>query len=163
MGGLLSEPLRVINVGLASFSESIVAVGGAAVQIDWTPVAGGPEVAHALAALVNHPTVEQANRTAFDRFSAASPVLIGVDVARNVMPAMGGPTILHAGPPVDWKDMCGPMQGAIVGAILYEGWATNEGEAKALAAQGEFAFSPANPSAAVGPMAGIVSPTMPVW
>ena len=50
-------------------------------------------------------------------------MLDGVGVAREVLPGMGSRMILHAGPPIAWERMCGPMQGAIIGAILYEGWA----------------------------------------
>jgi len=35
--------LTAVNIGLASFSESIVAQGGTAVQVDWRPPAGGNE------------------------------------------------------------------------------------------------------------------------
>ena len=104
-----------------------------------------------------------ANRTAFERFSSASPTLWGVDLARHVIPELGERTILHAGPPVAWADMCGPMQGAIIGAVLYEGWAPDVEAAKVLAASTDIHFAPAHHYAAVGPMAGIISPNMPVW
>ena len=163
MSELFGARLSVINVGLASFAESISATGGSAFPIDWRPPTGGADVANALAGLVNNPTVERANRTAFERFSAASPLLMGVDLARNVLPGFTERTILHAGPPVAWAEMCGPMQGAIIGAILYEGWAADSEEALALVDRGEVDFRPAHHCAAVGPMAGIVSPGMPVW
>jgi hypothetical protein len=76
---------------------------------------------------------------------------------------MGSRMILHAGPPIAWQRMCGPMRGAIVGAILYEGWAENADAARELAESGEIAFEPCHHHAAVGPMAGIISPSMPVW
>src|SRR5205085_6702316 len=59
--------------------------------------------------------------------------------------------------------MCGPMRGAIIGAILYEGWAENGQRAQALAESGEVAFEPCHHHGAVGPMSGIISPSMPVW
>jgi hypothetical protein len=59
--------------------------------------------------------------------------------------------------------MCGPMKGAIVGAILLEGWADGEKEAQVLAAGGKIDFEPCHHHASVGPMAGIISPSMPVW
>jgi hypothetical protein len=71
--------------------------------------------------------------------------------------------ILHAGPPIAWQRMCGPMRGAIVGAILYEGWAENADAARELAESGEIAFEPCHHHAAVGPMSGIISPSMPLW
>ena len=71
--------------------------------------------------------------------------------------------ILHAGPPIEWKRMCGPMRGAIVGAILYEGWAAGAERARAMAESGAIQFDPCHHHAAVGPMSGIISPSMPVW
>ena len=59
--------------------------------------------------------------------------------------------------------MCGPMQGAVIGAILYEGWAENKESARQLAASGEIAFAPCHHFGAVGPMSGVISPSMPVW
>ena len=72
--------------------------------------------------------------------------------------------ILHAGPPIAWERMCGPMQGAIVGAILFEGWAADaRSGASAGARAATIAFAPCHHHGAVGPMAGIISPSMPVW
>ena len=76
---------------------------------------------------------------------------------------MNAQRILHAGPPIEWDRMCGPMQGAIVGAILYEGWAKGHEAAKQLVEHGDVAFAPCHHHGAVGPMAGIISPSMPVW
>jgi hypothetical protein len=107
--------------------------------------------------------VEAANAQAAERFLAAQPKLAGIGVAREALPGMGERMILHAGPPIAWERMCGPMQGAIIGAILYEGWATDAGRARAMAQAGDVAFEPCHHHAAVGPMAGIISPSMPVW
>lgn len=163
MAKLVERKLGVLNVGLAQFAEAITAAGGAALQLDWAPpAAGDAAAAMALARLVNAPAVEEANRTAMDAFLGASPVLCGVAAARD-LPGMRERMLLHAGPPIDWARMCGPMQGAIVGAILYEGWAPDVESARGLAASGEVRFEPAHHHAAVGPMAGIISPSMPVW
>src|SRR5207249_2331841 len=83
--------------------------------------------------------------------------------ARGVLPGLQPKMILHAGPPIAWGRMCGPMRGAIVGAILYEGWAQDAARAEAMAAGGDIAFAPCHHHAAVGPMSGIISPSMPVW
>ncbi len=40
---VLKEPLAAINVGLASFTESLQAQGAPVVQVDWKPPAGGDE------------------------------------------------------------------------------------------------------------------------
>lgn len=70
--------------------------------------------------------------------------------------------ILYSGPPIKWEKMCGPMQGAIIGALMYEGLANNPAEASKLAESGEIEFSLCNDNQTVGPMAGVVSASMPV-
>jgi Protein of unknown function (DUF1116) len=154
----------VLNVGLASFAAAIAQSGGAVEQIEWTPPANGDRAAGtALARLVNNPAVEAANRNAFQSYLAAQPVLTGIGLARDAIPKMGGRLILHSGPPIAWEHMCGPMQGAIIGAILFEGWAQDIEKARALAESGSIQFEPCHHHGAVGPMAGVISPSMPVW
>ncbi|MEP0806854.1 MAG: DUF1116 domain-containing protein [Chloroflexota bacterium] len=161
---LFEQELQVINVGLSSFADSIQQTGGKALHLDWRPpAAGNRETGMKLALLVNDPKVEAANRTAFERFLAAQPILIGVASARNAIPNLGERTLLHAGPPIEWERMCGPMQGAVIGAILYEGWAADHDAARKLAGGGEVTFAPCHHFGAVGPMAGVISPSMPVW
>ncbi len=161
---LFRAELQVLNVGLASFAEAIAAAGGKVVDLAWQPPAGGDRaVGEALARLVMHPVVEAANRHAFDAYLASRPLLEGIGPARERLPRMGERMILHAGPPIAWERMCGPMQGAIVGAILFEGWATGHEAARALAASGKIAYEPCHHHDAVGPMAGVISPSMRVW
>jgi len=138
--------------------------GGAVVQTDWRPPAGGnPEVARKLAGLIRLPEVEQANDRAFANYLSAQPVLEGVGIAGEEIPGMGERMILHAGPPVAWDTMCGPMQGAITGAIVLEAWAPDLDSARRLAASGEILYEPNHHHACVGPMSGVTSPSMPVW
>jgi Protein of unknown function (DUF1116) len=162
--GLFEQELQVLNVGLASFADEIVQAGGKATRIEWTPPAGGDCAAGmALARLVNDAAVEAANRRAFAAYLDAQPELVGIGLAHDVISGMNAQRILHAGPPIEWDRMCGPMQGAIVGAILYEGWAKSHEAAKHLVEHGDVAFAPCHHHGAVGPMAGIISPSMPVW
>ncbi len=161
---LPGSDLRVLNLGIAGFADAIASSGGRVTQVDWQPPArGDAKLGRALARLVNHPEVEEANRRAFAAYLAASPVLEGIGTARREIPGMGRRTILHAGPPIEWSRMCGPMRGALVGAILHEGWAGDAAEAEALAARGKVRFEPCHARGAVGPMAGAISPSMPVW
>ncbi|HUI18271.1 MAG TPA: DUF1116 domain-containing protein [Alphaproteobacteria bacterium] len=161
---LFDSKLSVVNVGLGSFAEAIAAAGGEVTALAWAPPAEGDRAAGLeLGRLVNEPRVEAANRIAFAAYREAQPVLEGIGLARELVPRMGGRTILHAGPPIAWERMCGPMQGAVVGAILFEGWARDAGGAERLAASGEIAFAPCHHHGAVGPMAGVISPSMPVW
>ena len=163
MSKLFDSRLDVINVGVASFADAIRNAGGGATQVEWAPPAQGDAKAGALLArLINHPAVEAANAKAYAAYLAAQPELEGIGMAGKTLPRMGRRTLLHAGPPIEWKRMCGPMQGAIVGAILYEGWETDAGRARSLAASGKIRFAPCHHHDAVGPMAGIISPSMPV-
>jgi hypothetical protein len=164
MNPLFREEVQVVNVGLPAFADAIRTAGGTAVQVEWTPPGqGDPQVAQELAGLINHPAVEAANRQSFAAYLSAQPMLEGVGIAAAVVPEIGERTILHAGPPIPWERMCGPMQGAIIGAILYEGWAREADAALALIDRGEVEFAPCHHHGAVGPMAGVISPSMPVW
>ena len=106
--------------------------------------------------------VEAANARAVERMLAADPVLVDVAVAGDAIEGLGDRTILHAGPPIEWPDMCGPLKGAVAGAIVLEGWAADLDEAAELAAAGGVAFHPNHHFDAVGPMTGIITRSMPV-
>lgn len=152
--------MPIINVGADLFADALEAQGVAVTRVAWRPPAGDQ---HALMQLLADPAVDAANQQAVERMLAAQPVIIDVQPARAVIPAFAQRALLHAGPPIAWERMCGPMRGAIIGACLYEGWASSEEEASALAASGALAFEPCHHYHAVGPMAGIISPSMPVF
>lgn len=107
--------------------------------------------------------IDRANREAVDRLVAARPTLTTVAIARDVIPGMGERMLLHAGPPIVWERMSGPLRGAILGASIFEGWATDPEAAEALAASGEITFAPCHHHQSVGPMAGVISPSMAVY
>jgi hypothetical protein len=65
--------------------------------------------------------VEAANAEAVRRILAAKPTVVGIGIARDVVPGMAKDLILHAGPPVTWEKMCGPLRGAVMGGLMYEG------------------------------------------
>ncbi|MGF7059760.1 DUF1116 domain-containing protein [Brassicibacter mesophilus] len=107
--------------------------------------------------------IAQANKEALDKILSAQPAIVGIGKAGDDIPGMTKKTILHAGPPITWDRMSGPLRGAIIGGLIYEGLAANEEEAKALAASGEITFDSCHHHSAVGPMAGVVTYSMPVW
>lgn len=107
-------------------------------------------------------TIEAANQETVRRMLAAEPVLVDVIPASEAIPALDDGVILHAGPPVAWKRMCGPMRGAICGVAVFEGWAKDLAAAEALAAEGAFAFHPNHTFDAVGPMTGMTTRSQPV-
>jgi len=102
-----------------------------------------------------------ANREALERLCRARATWTGVRPAREAL-GLSGRTILHAGPSIEWERMCGPMRGGVVAGILHEEWAASPADALELAASGEVAFLPCHARGAVGPMTGIISPSMPV-
>lgn len=110
-----------------------------------------------------HEKIQNANREAVSRILSAQPTLVGIGIAGEVIPGMNKKTILHAGPPITWDKMSGPLRGAVIGGLIYEGLANNEAEAIALAQSGEIKFDPCHHHDAVGPMAGVVTASMPVW
>ena len=162
--GLFEDDLHAVNVGLAGFADPAAAAGATVTDLDWRPPASGDaDLGLKLARLVGDPRVEQANATAMERILAAQPRWVDVLPARDVIPDLGeSRLLLHAGPPIDWGDMCGPMRAAVVGAALLEGWATTPEEAESLADRGEIAFEPCHHRDAVGPMAGIISASQPL-
>lgn len=107
-------------------------------------------------------TIDEANQAVIQKIIAGAPFLVDVVPAKSVVEQLNGQVLLHAGPPIQFEDMTGPMQGACVGACLFEGWAENEEKAMALLRQGEIDFIPCHHVKAVGPMGGITSANMPV-
>lgn len=164
INNIFGKELKLINVGTSKFKNDLEIQGKDVIQVDWEPPAGGNkeliEALDKLEGLENE--INEANEKAANIIKEANPFLVGVGTAKDVIPGMDDNTILHAGPPIKWDNMCGPARGAVIGALIYEGKAENEEEARALAASGKIKFAPAHEHSAVGPMAGIISPSMPV-
>ena len=166
---LLADGVRAINVGLAGFAEPIRDHGASVAALDWRPPASGDrELGLLLAYLEDDPAdpvgvaIAAANEKAMEQILGAQPMLVDVQPAGTAIPGFGERMLLHSGPPIDWDRMCGPVQGAAIGACLLEGWASSAEDARRLLDDGAIHFEPCHDYAAVGPMAGVVSPTMPV-
>ncbi len=167
---LLEKDLAVVNVGLSSFARELSEAGARVVDLEWSPPAGGDEqTLAALARMAGWPEaarrrMAEANDEALRRLQQAHPVVHTVHPrALDVVPGMHERLILHAGPPVAWEEMAGPLRGGVIGGLIYEGLAADADGAAALAASGEIEYSPCHHHDAVGPMAGIVTASMPVW
>ncbi|MBV9493971.1 MAG: DUF1116 domain-containing protein [Acidobacteria bacterium] len=93
--------------------------------------------------------IDRANAEAVRRMLAARPHWI--DVA--TVPGMGARDIHHSGPPVTIDRMSGAQSGAVLCAKRFEGWPDDE----------PVSLSPNHHHDGVGPMAGVVSPSMPVF
>ena len=107
--------------------------------------------------------IDEANAKAVERMMDSRPILRGVAPARDVIPGMEADLLLHAGPPIEWERMSGPLRGAVVGALIFEGRARDEASAVALAQRGEIRLEPCHDHDAVGPMAGVISSSMAVY
>jgi hypothetical protein len=154
-----TEPV-VATAGTDMLAASIEEQGSAVERADWRPPHEGTEAA--LNVLFSDDRMRDANEIAIDRMLAVRPQLVDVKVAGDVFPGMTDRTLLHAGPPLEWERASGPMRGAIIGAMLYEGLADDPEDAATKAARGEIDLSPCHHHGAVGPMAGVTSPSMPV-
>ena len=164
---LFEQKLNVVNFGIESFYQDLVKQDKPAVHVDWKPIAGGDKKIAGYLRKLKQPElyekIQAANQEALSRILSAQPVLVGMSTAGEAIPGMTPTTILHAGPPVTWENMCGPVRGAVMGGLIYEGLAKDLKEAEELAASGKITFSPCHHHNAVGPMAGIVTYSMPVW
>lgn len=161
---LWNKPLKVVNLGNEGFADELKSVNVETIHLNWKPVAKGQvELIKALDKLSSRPDIDEANAEALRRVNSSQPVLIDIQKAVDIIPGMTDDTILHAGPPITWDRMSGPMKGAIAGALIFEGKTSSPEEAFEIAASGKIKFSPCHEHDAVGPMAGIVSPSMPVF
>ncbi len=157
---IFGKTLNIINVGLESMAQSLRDQDVPVVEIDWRPPAAGSEHFHETKTGID---IEEANKEVCERIKQGRPVLAGMGIARDVIPGMHNRKILHAGPPISWERMCGPQRGAVMGALIYEGIAEDQEQAAKLASSGEIEFAPCHHHHSVGPMAGIISPRMPVF
>ncbi len=106
--------------------------------------------------------INEANMRAFNNMNEAHPYWIDIVEARKAIPELEKQKLLHAGPPVSWDKASGPLKGALIGAVLYEGWADTPEKAIKLLKKGEIEFEPTHHYNVVAPMAGVVSPSMPL-
>lgn len=160
LGGLLAAPPSIVAAGVEVFSTALRAQGAGVTDVDWRPPGFGS--ADDLAQLALDPRRAAANRVAVERVLAAGSVLVDVRPAREVLD-LPDRMLLHSGPPLTWETASGPMRGALIGATLFEGWASDVEDAERVLAAGEIALDPCHHHRTVGPMAGVTSPSMWIW
>jgi hypothetical protein len=161
LSGLLTRDPAVVNAGVDLFAEALSAQAVPVTRVDWRPPPPGTE--QALARIVGDPRREGANATAVGRLLAVAPHLVDVRPASEALELAPG-EFLHAGPPLTWDRASGPMRGALLGAALLEGLADSPEDAeRQLAAGAGVTLEPCHHRGAVGPMAGVLSPSMWVF
>jgi hypothetical protein len=157
---LLAGPPQVVTAGVELFETALRDQGVDLIAVDWRPPVD--RTAEALARIAADPRAAPANATAVERITAAEPHWVGVSTAAEAL-GLGSGQFLHAGPPITWERASGPMRGALMAAMLYEGMAATPEEAAAIGERGDLELAPCHGHGAVGPMAGVVSPSMPMF
>jgi len=154
--GLLTREPRVVTAGASVLAEALTRQAVPVQEVDWRPPATS---AAELAVVLGDPRHATANTTAVQRMLTARPHLVDVRPAGEVLGLERG-TFLHAGPPITWERASGPMRGALIGAMLFEDLADTPEQAEKLLAAGGVRLDSCHHHHAVGPMAGVVSPSM---
>jgi succinyl-CoA synthetase alpha subunit len=159
--GLLSSELTVATAGAGLFADSLRAQAVSVMEVDWQPPMPGTE--RDLATVLFDDRRAAANAEALRRMTAAGADLVDVRPAREALGLEPG-TFLHAGPPIEFARATGPLKGALIGAMLLEGLADTAEEAEARLEKGDgITLEPCHHRDAVGPMAGVISPSMWVY
>ncbi len=158
LDALLDREPIVATAGIGLLADAVEAQAAPVGRTEWRPPVPGTD--SALATISAGGRLGTANLLAVERMLAVRPQLVDIAPAGEVIPDLAEGMVLHAGPPIDWDACSGPLRGALVGAMLYEGLAASPGEA---ADRGRsLTLSPCHHHRSVGPMAGVISPSMPV-
>ena len=160
---IFSEKLIVIDMGLESFNIDLKAQDVQSMQANWRPTSEASKKISLVEGDSISEKIDVANKEAIARLLAAEPIIVGIGTAGTHVPGMTKNTILHAGPSIDWEQMSESLKGAIVGGLIYEKLVTNEEEGRILASSGKIIFDSCHHHSTVGPMAGVVTSSMPVW
>ncbi len=155
----LDRAPTVATAGVPLFADELSAQAATPVRVDWAPPAAGAEAALKKVALA--PGTWAATQESARRMTTARAQWVDVRPAGEVLGLERG-EFLHAGPPVDWAHACGPLRGALLGAMVYEGLADTVEEAQRLGETGAISLAPCHSRGAVGPMAGVISASMPM-
>jgi len=107
--------------------------------------------------------IDRANDIAVNQMMDSKPCLVGLGKALDCIPGMRKNLFLHAGPPITWDRASEPLRGAIIGAVLFEGIASTKEEAIACIEKGLITLESNNDHYSVGPMAGLITPSMSVY
>jgi len=154
----LATPTAVVAAGAALLADAIDAQGVTAARVEWRPPTG--ETGPAVAAVMADPRRKAANAQALVAMLSAEATLVDVRPASEALGLERG-HFLHAGPPIDWERASGPMRGALIGAVLFEGLAETAEQAERMLESGDgVTWEPCHHRGAVGPMAGVISPSM---
>lgn len=147
----------VVTVGVDILAQALTDQAVPVTRVDWQPPM--PGTADDLAAVAADPLRREANAKATEAMLAVQATLVDVAPASEVLGLERG-QFLHAGPPIEWERASGPLRGALMGAAALEGLVADPEEAAGLFGDGGVSLEPCHHRGTVGPMAGVVSPSM---
>jgi len=152
-----TPPAAVVSAGADLLASEVADQGLPVERVDWRPPAYGS--ADDLAAVALDPLRRGANQRAVEAVLAVQAMLVDVAPAAELLGLAAG-EFLHAGPPITWERASGPLRGALMGAAALEGLVDDPSDAPGLFEDGSASLAPCHSRSAVGPMAGVVSPSM---
>lgn len=156
-GLLQNNNLKIATAGVPLLADALSDQLVPLSRIDWRPAVPGSQ--EALNRVMADGRRDGANSLALARMLAAGALLVDVRQAKDALGLEPG-TFLHAGPPLTWERASGPMRGALLGGTIFEGIASDAETAEKILSSGGIDWEPCHHRDAVGPMAGVVTPSM---
>ena len=151
----------VVNVGTDLLADAVEAQAVPVTRVDWRPPMEGTEAD--LAAVAADPRRPAANARALAAMLEVTATLVDVAPASELLGLEPG-QFLHAGPPITWDRASGPLRGALMGGAALEGLVDDPEDAVALFEAGtSVSLEPCHHHSSVGPMAGVITPSMWLW
>ncbi len=155
---MTATPQLVVGVGADLFADAVAGQAVDVTRVDWRPPM--PDTADDLATVAGDPLRAAANEKALAAMLGVQAMLVDVGPASEVLGLQKG-EFLHAGPPIEWARTTGPLRGALMGGAALEGLVDDPDDAVPLFEAGtSVSLDPCHHHAAVGPMAGVVTPSM---
>ncbi len=156
-GLLQKSDLHIATAGVPLLADALVDQQVPVARVDWRPAVFGTQ--ESLDLVMADSRRDGANATALAKMLTAGAQLVDVRQAKDAL-GLSAQTFLHAGPPISWERASGPLRGAMIGGAIFEGAAATPAEAEKLLAAGSIEWEPCHHRDAVGPMAGVVTPSM---
>jgi hypothetical protein len=157
----MDAPTSVVTVGTDLLAGAVEGQAVPVTRVDWRPPMPGTE--DDLVAVATDPRRADANARALAAMLGVQATLVDVAPASEVLGLERG-QFLHAGPPIGWDRAPGPLRGALMGGATLEGLVDDPEDAVALFESGtSVSLEPCHHRDAVGPMAGVVTPSMWMW
>jgi hypothetical protein len=154
----MTTPTQVVTAGADLFADAVAGQAVDVTRVDWRPPMPGTEAD--LATVAADPLRSDANQRALAAMLGVTAQLVDVAPASEVLGLERG-QFLHAGPPIEWARASGPLRGALMGGAALEGLVEDPEDAVALFESGTgVSLDSCHHHRAVGPMAGVVTPSM---